>query len=754
MKKATMIVTFLVLIVTLSACSNEPGAVDIGLISNVEDASLFLSPDAPVKGDEVTIEATEIEGHQFVQWIDSSSNEVISESLVFSMIVREDKDFKAIYDSLEFVTLTMESSHEAAELIASKNTGYVGDEVTIEASMVEGYSFLHWEIAGTVLTDSRTHILTLETSVLLKAVYEEKPKDAIGVDLSSTTPNASLSIKNRLPFYSGDQVSVEASDVEGYEFSYWSDAYRDNLRSQSQTYTFEARESTTLKAVYEQLPNEKRTVDFENLASEYDPVNTTVELHYYEDEIAYINIETFLDMMDCAIIKDSIEISKDYNSITMSFIVDDSEETDGAVVEDETEVSLRINTEDDTLKASHFYFFNGLSASTETDFGENLSVSDYTEEGGGAFTIDLAAYGFDVKYISGEPLMQFQLANLFFSGSMYDAYYNGDMIYGVDTYQLMDDSEVLSTVRSSSYNSKTMSEDLKTVTDNYMALSFDYFYGLKDVKNIRTYEDAFDEYDVDLMASDRIHYKTLLDMTYDQDDLHTSYLTSGFYEGALDFRLTLDDLGPRSKGFNERYATPENQTYCSYTGYVLLDNDTVAKIRVKGFDESTMDEFETTMAKIESIETVEHIVLDLSCNTGGVLGIMIQMLGYMTDEPINFYQKTITDGLRTTTTYDVAIEARDYEWSILTSKLTFSAANSMASIASDMGVATIVGEATTGGASSITTNITPSGAIMLMSSAGVMTDNQFNSIEFGIEPDIYLSFPEYMDNETLINAIK
>ncbi|MGM0436157.1 MAG: S41 family peptidase [Bacillota bacterium] len=751
MKKIVLLLGVTLLIATLAACSDDPEPVDITLTSENSDATLTHVPNAPVVGDEVTIQAHDVEGYRFLRWVDPESDGIISNNSDYTFIATEDRQFVAVYESIEDATLTLESANEAAELTMNKDTILEGDNVTIEASKVGGYAFSHWENDGNILTNARTYTFTVEEDTQLNAIYEPVEDDAVIVDMVSDTPNASLKVNRSIPIKTDQGIVMEASDVEGYEFAYWLDTTSDEVVSQSPTYRFTATEDIRFEAVYEKTPQSTKTVDFENLSTEYSVSDKSVDLYFYEDGVAYVDIETFLNMISGAIVNHRLDISTDHNSIDMEYTIEGTNDADG--VNEETTASLGIDTKTNELTVSHFFFFNGLSSVTDTNFAENLEVIDYVQEGGETVTIDLDAYGFDVKSIDGQTRIQFQLANLFFSGSMYDAYFNGNEIYGVDTYQLMNDASLYETLTESTFNDKSMSTELKRSTDNYLELSFDYFYGLKDVKGVQSYENAFEPYENELLASDKDHYRALTDIALSQDDLHTSNLMNGFYEFDLEPEYSMDDLGSRSEKYYTLLESEETTAYCNDTDYELYDNDTVAKVKVNTFDETTLEEFNQTMTTLDSLGTVNQVVLDLSCNSGGVVGYMIQLLGYMTDDPVPFHQKTVTDTLRTTTTYYVDIQAKDYEWSILTSPLTYSAANAMVSIADDMNLATIIGEKPTGGASSVTTNIVPSGTILMMSSANVMTNNEFQSIEFGIEPEVPLEFDQFSNEAAILNAL-
>ncbi|MFW5914035.1 MAG: S41 family peptidase [Bacillota bacterium] len=502
---------------------------------------------------------------------------------------------------------------------------------------------------------------------------------------------------------------------------------------------------------YDSKPDTE-SVAFEDLADEYDVDDGFLDLHFYEDGVPYVDIEAFIDLLEGAIMTDEIETGFDDGVFTMTYTLE-AGESEADIYEDTT-LEFELDTEAHTVKVNRMAFFNGMSEETKTDFGEHLEVSDYEETTDDPVTIDMTEYDMNIMEEDGDILLPFNIANLFFSGSMYDVYYNGEKLYGTDTYQLMDDPKMSDTLNDTEKNDDSIPESLKDHTQDYLALSFDYFYGLKSMNGVEDYYDDLSDFEEGLEGSDTDHYRAIFDYAFTHDDIHTSPIMSGYYEDNLSFQPSFEDLGTRTTKYYETLYDDAFSQHCESDDDVTYSDDgSKALIKVDEFDEDTHDDFDETMQAIDNEGSVEDVVIDLSCNGGGVIGMMIQMFGYMTDDPVEFYSKNITDGSTSTTTYDVDIEARDYDFHLLTSPLTFSAANSMVSIAKDNDLATILGEPSSGGASSVMTNITPSGSILVMSSPEIMTDSNFDSIENGIDPDVEIPLQDIPDSQEVFDAL-
>jgi C-terminal processing protease CtpA/Prc len=159
-----------------------------------------------------------------------------------------------------------------------------------------------------------------------------------------------------------------------------------------------------------------------------------------------------------------------------------------------------------------------------------------------------------------------------------------------------------------------------------------------------------------------------------------------------------------------------------------------------------------------------NAMLDLTWNTGGNVGALYRVIGFITDEP--FMTARIsgdTGGASSSFVYIDGVPVyKELNWALLTSPLTFSAANSLATIFKMNDLGPIIGLTSGGGASSITPILLPSGTSFTTSSnsvgairTGSGTDEDpyvYENNEFGITPDIVIDITDIYDEEILITA--
>ncbi|QLY39941.1 hypothetical protein HF295_03340 [Hujiaoplasma nucleasis] len=544
------------------------------------------------------------------------------------------------------------------------------------------------------------------------------------------------------------------------------------VRAQAGAYSASKEFEFTVEPYPEVEIAEKRLFDFVGTSTEYVVTDQTdVALYFTQGgELPYIDVETFFTMMEGAIEPELLTFTMEAEDIMK--IEYTYEYFDDILQEDVVEVySAHLNFTDNTLRVDNFDFFAGYVASTESNYGEGLNYVDVDYVDGQEVIIDLGFYNIDlVNYLDGETtvhLMPLHALNIIFMSDIYyQAYFNGDMIYGVDTFDLSSgNEETINLIHESSYNNKEMSVEVKLATYNSLALIMDYFYGLKPDKNYDTYyERLYASMKSIITGTDNNLYNKIFGFMYGMDDLHTSHVFYGYYDARTMSGISISDLGPETTAFYEGLWAVQDLLTAKFGGYTdddlpeysLINDDTVAVIHITGFTIDSPDAFKATLDALP--ETVEDVVIDLSYNTGGNIGAVMRIFGYMTEEQYNYHSQNPADGSAVTYYIESDYVAYDYNWYVLTSSVTFSAANMFASMAKELGIP-VIGQQSSGGASSIGAFITPDGSAVMISTNNVLSTRigneidgyQYVSVESGVPVDYFLS--NVASDDQLINAI-
>ena len=162
---------------------------------------------------------------------------------------------------------------------------------------------------------------------------------------------------------------------------------------------------------------------------------------------------------------------------------------------------------------------------------------------------------------------------------------------------------------------------------------------------------------------------------------------------------------------------------------------------------------------------ITDIILDISWNTGGNVGALYRVLGFITDDPFEVTSMDRETGSASTSYVDI-VGIPDYShlnWTLLTTPTSFSAANSLANIfkANDLG--DVIGVKTGGGACSITPILLPNGTAFTTSSnnisayrtgTGTVEDPYlYHNVEFGISPDFEIDIDDIFSITVLLEII-
>ncbi|MDL2291979.1 S41 family peptidase [Acholeplasma sp. OttesenSCG-928-E16] len=498
-------------------------------------------------------------------------------------------------------------------------------------------------------------------------------------------------------------------------------------------------------------------LDYVNLSKTANVSDGFLNIYYLDDngliikdgEVPYVNAKEFLWKIQGAInyLYMDISTTKEKTTFSTKFRMD----------EEGNKLGIEVDFVQNLITIDEFLYFDLLGADLTEDPTKTIEVESAVFSDAQSTLIDLTNYDMNLFISDGMYLMPFHLANLLYSGDAYDVFFNGDKIYGYSASQL-DDEAVLSQMYFSSYNYLSMSTEYKEYCVSYTALLFDHFYGLKEEvlgDDYTSFNEYLDNYSNKLIDSNDDDFSQgMRDFIVGLDDSHSGMILTGIYQsiGYELPKLTLADLGPRRKIFEETrkdlFEKVKDREMFEY-----LDNDKTLVVYFTGFDGQTLSDIKDGLKEYKN--TVENIVIDLSYNTGGNLGVTIELLGFLTDGMVPISYKNPTDLSTTTAQYKKTAlnttRALSVNWYILTSKVTFSAANLMTFIAKDNNLATIIGDKSSGGACAIAYEVLPDGTMIVMSGTFKLTDDNYDSIEYGIDVDYQMN--DVTDRNELISLI-
>lgn len=522
----------------------------------------------------------------------------------------------------------------------------------------------------------------------------------------------------------------------------------------------------------------KQTYTFTNLSSFYDFQSATVDSYQVEGHaINYIDIKQFFNALKPLVNNNlSVTILPNLNKVRIR--------------DEQYGLYANISWSKDAVFVPYNSFFNYVVSSTAStiDYSYAMKVADYSMSGSKSITFDLKSYDFDIYYYKGSVLMPFSIFNtLFFSQQMYNIYFNGDAFYGVSYYLGYSTSEEdYNSIKTSSLNNQEQSVLLRKETYNNFLFDMKYFYGLKEFKG---YSDDFvSASDEALFLSTNVedNNQGLINIMQKQlNELHSNICEYSVYQdpSVRPNILAEENMGEYWKTYynarteyRQRRAdafpsgVPEVR-YQSKTAIVTFDSFvTGTNEERKREDAYKYDSFyfmRYALNKAIQHGNIDNVVIDISLNGGGNLGALIRVLGVLSDNYINYTTFNTLNREYTNVYYNVdadldkSYQDKDafsqFKYYILTSINTFSAANSMASMAKCSNIATLIGEKTGGGMCSVLPLILADGTTIRISSNNAImayTNNEYNEIESGVNPDISFARENFYDDVALANKVE
>ncbi|QZE12484.1 S41 family peptidase [Mycoplasma sp. Ms02] len=215
---------------------------------------------------------------------------------------------------------------------------------------------------------------------------------------------------------------------------------------------------------------------------------------------------------------------------------------------------------------------------------------------------------------------------------------------------------------------------------------------------------------------------------------------------------------------------PNNPNYEAIDTYGVME-DSIRRIKTRNEEIRTgkAPSYFVSETKLETgAKATKNVVIDLSVNNGGLVLALNRAFGLITNKPYIKYEYHVNDKILTKETYQIDTNGdREYNekdghpefnYYILTSRATFSAANSFAVLAKTNKLAKIIGQKTGGGMSAILPVVLSDGTQLQLSSnnALVMVDDNQRVVytDEGISPDIEIGYDKFYDYEFIANKIK
>ncbi len=368
-------------------------------------------------------------------------------------------------------------------------------------------------------------------------------------------------------------------------------------------------------------------------------------------------------------------------------------------------------------------------------------------------------------------------------------------IIGDKLFIILSSSEIKSTSLTSYgedyYNAAkglTLSQEELNFNYDETCLYLDYFYGLKDLFNISSFDQFFSQQKLKermLKSSKDFDIALKSFICHYIEDFHSSYQLSSPY--STSFIPEIEERSNIQTYLDHYYSMLELRYNIMNTtkddnfvvpGYQVVDDTAIITFNSFSILGSLDKEYENqeeayvlrlmanSLNKINNDSSIKNVVLDMSCNTGGSLDAGISVISAFLGH-CDFSMRNTTNGSTMTTTYtadcnlDGVIDEKDHlrdglNKYVIGSSLSFSCGN-FVPCALKAGGVKVIGQITRGGTCSVTSNASPIGTFYGSSSSYMLCtfkDGIYSHINNGAKPDYPIqNFTSIFDRQALVEGI-
>ena len=391
-------------------------------------------------------------------------------------------------------------------------------------------------------------------------------------------------------------------------------------------------------------------------------------------------------------------------------------------------------------------------------------------------------------------------AGLYYSYNYANIYETRDVTnYATKEFYSGNKKVTVNSEMSQNKSDSTMPKYLIDYNANLFIYLLDNFYGLKDYKNINSFTDYCKEsntYNNLFSSNDSDRVQAYADTLAKLDDNHTALVSGNEAWGEQSFymrrygtgcinrsKLRVQLTNYRKERTSAAYCESKEILYSSdeKTAMLLFDSfifgsseqvfDSTGAVKEDAGDYDSFFMLLSAFKQIKQNPKVENVVLDISTNGGGVIGVLMKVLPLISKHNIgdvHYMQKPSSQiGLATSkvdTTGDGLYNKEDcygddFNIYLLTSDCSFSCGNAFPCYAQNAKDVTIIGQKSGGGECAVGIHYLPNGEYVYHSSNlhfGYYNrnDEEFIGYESGAEPDIKIdNYADFYNIDRLVSYL-
>ena len=483
---------------------------------------------------------------------------------------------------------------------------------------------------------------------------------------------------------------------------------------------------------------------------------------YFIDEslVPYVSMEDFLYILSDKLSYNSI--SKTYDSTTNTYTYERTN-SDG----DTYTITISPSNNEITLNNCPFYIDALANSNTYSLTSKRVKTTKEYVISPETVTINLSDYNMQMYQIDNKALLPVSIINSIIASPLY---YN---VYFTGSGYVCDSSTASNQEKSMLFGNISLEDDeeLREYSYNTLAFIYDNLFGLKTYRGYESVYEMLEPYKEDLLKTDGSDIEALTSFLYTFiDDGHTGISS---YKFGNTSEVDSTSLGERRTKLNKAYQTLENYYKASKfartsSPYRASGNTAVIEIDSFSLDssDSSNDTYSTLKSILNSINgQYKNIALNLGLNGGGSIASMVETLGLLTDNDIVMYTYNELTGALIKYTYQVDVDldgdftdddsyASTYDFYILASGYTYSAANEFTNLCIENNIAKTLGKHTGGGACVVLPTSLPDGTSFQTSGPVCLCNydeenNTYEIVDDGVDVDYDYEYSNFYSVTTL-----
>ena len=521
----------------------------------------------------------------------------------------------------------------------------------------------------------------------------------------------------------------------------------------------------------------KKNVELVNLSNDYDIKDTNVDIYFYENgNVPLIDISTYYNMLEGFYDNSTRNVSK--NTYFNKLYISDKSLSLRRVIFDWYHNTVTFKN---TLNVCSIHENSNIDFSSYYDLELVKSINTLDIE------YFLGDYNIDILFYNDLVLMPITFIN-FMNNTYYNVTYNGDKLYG---FYYGDDFSVVK-------NNNTfteLKEDVKVETKNELLFLLNEKYGLKEYANVEDYyeyigEDMWNDFVngnsdtrddfyfevIDNMLNDPHSTVSVRDFSYYSNYPNNGKkyaLNEGRYSNIGDTFKLLTDYRNQSEKAESPILFKENTLFITFDEFIIGQKNNVYDENGKYKSDAYLIDTPALFYKAltdakENHPEVENVVIDVSINGGGYIAAMYKILSFMSNDIYTGYAVSETEyevykilgDTNMDEIYDEDESFGRFNYYILESGGTFSAANALACHAKYNKVAKTIGKRSGGGMCAVMPYILTDGTRFNLSDKNaqiaIINDNgnyKKQEIESGAPVDIPLEYSDFYNLDKILELI-